>query len=181
MLLQCSYSCKFPASSIFSSAGWRWRYPMVARSRFRWKLHPSSQAWPLLSTSNHGETAMPNVRIGFKSPIFRLCDLEIWWMTPKNNKTCLLYYIKLCVSFQIHQWIQTGVTVRKRPIWIKFNDFFSHHKPCDLAIRCMTLKKNRAPILCYFKICASFRTHWWIQTGATVQKCPIWVKINIFF
>ena len=47
-------------------------------------------------------------------------------MTPKNNKACLLYYIKLCVSFQIHQWIQIGVTVRKRPIWVKINDFFSH-------------------------------------------------------
>ena len=58
MLLQCSYSCKFPASSIFSSADWRCRYPVVARSRFRWKLHPSSQAWPLLSTSNRGEIAI---------------------------------------------------------------------------------------------------------------------------
>ena len=55
---------------------------------------------------------------------FRPCDLEIWWITPKNDKACLLYYIKLCVSFQIHQWIQT-VTVRKRPIWVKFDDFFS--------------------------------------------------------
>ena len=54
MLLQC----KFPASSISSSAGWRWRYPVRARSRFRWKLHPFSQAWPLLSTSNRGETAI---------------------------------------------------------------------------------------------------------------------------
>ena len=43
---------------IFSSAGWRWRYPVGAMSRFRWKLHPSSQAWPLLFTSNRGETAM---------------------------------------------------------------------------------------------------------------------------
>ena len=31
---------------------------MGAKSRFRWKLYPSSQAWPLLSTSNHGETAI---------------------------------------------------------------------------------------------------------------------------
>ena len=29
-----------------------------ARSRFRWKLHPSSQAWPLLSTSNCRKTAI---------------------------------------------------------------------------------------------------------------------------
>ena len=46
-------------------------------------------------------------------------------MTPKKNRAPLLYYIKLCASFQIHQWIQTGATVRKRPIWVKMDDFFS--------------------------------------------------------
>ena len=45
----------------------------------------------------------------------------------------------------------------------------------------MTLKNNRAPLLCYFKLCASFRTHWWIHTGFSVRKRPIWVKINDFF
>ena len=29
--------------------------------------------------------------------IFRPCDLEIWWMTSKNNKACLLYNINLGV------------------------------------------------------------------------------------
>ena len=38
--------------------GWRWWYSVGARSCFRWKLHPSSQAWPLLSPSNRGETAI---------------------------------------------------------------------------------------------------------------------------
>ena len=33
----------------------------------------------------------------------------------------------------------------------------------------MTLKNNRAPLLCYFKLCA-FRSHMWIQTGVTVRK-----------
>ena len=28
----------------------------------------------------------------------------------------------------------------------------------------MTLKNKRALLLCYFKLCASFRSHWWIQT-----------------
>ena len=42
-------------------------------------------------------------QIGSKWSIFCPCDLKIWWMTPTNNKAaCLLYYIKLCVSFQIH-------------------------------------------------------------------------------
>ena len=58
-------------------------------------------------------------------------------MTPKNNRAPLLYYIKLWASFQIHRWIQTGVTVRKRPIWVKIDNIF---EPCDLAIWWMTLK-----------------------------------------
>ena len=53
------------------------------------------------------------------------CDLEIWWMTLKNNRAPVLCYIKLCASFYSHHWIKTGVTVRKRPIWVQINDFFS--------------------------------------------------------
>ena len=53
-------------------------------------------------------------------------------------------------------------------------------EPCDLEIWWMTLKNNRAPLLCYFKLCASFRSNWWIQTGATVRKRPIWVKFDDF-
>ena len=54
-------------------------------------------------------------------------------------------------------------------------------EPCDLEIWRMTLKNNRAPLLCYFKLCASFRSHLWIQTGVTVLKRPIWVKFDHFF
>ena len=39
-------------------------------------------------------------------------------------------------------------------------------------------KNNRAPLLCYFKLFASFHSHWWIQTGVTVWKPLIWVNIN---
>ena len=44
----------------------------------------------------------------------------------------------------------------------------------------MTFENIRAPLLCYFKLCVSFRSHWWIQTGVTVRKCPIWVKCYDF-
>ena len=54
-------------------------------------------------------------------------------------------------------------------------------EPCDLEIWCMTLKNNRAPLLCYIKLYASFHSHWWIQAGVTVRKRPIWVKIDGFF
>ena len=40
-----------------------------------------------------------------------------------NNRASLLCCFKLCATFHSHRWIQTGVTVRKRPIWVKFDDF----------------------------------------------------------
>ena len=201
-------------------------------------------------------------------------------MTSKNNRAPLLYYIKFCVSFQIHRWIQTEVTLRKRSIRVEISIFLSlvtfkfdgwpwktignlfyttssfvhhfksigelklklqsrnaqfgsksaifcpvwpwnltdalekkighlfyvassfvHHftaisefklelqsgtpnlgqirqflKPCDLEIWQMSLQNNRAPLLCYFKLCASFHTHWWIKIWVTVRKCSIRVK-----
>ena len=39
---------------------------------------------------------------------------------------------------------------------------------------------NRAPLLYYIKLSASFQTHWWIQTAVTVQTPSIWVKIGNF-
>ena len=36
--------------------------------------------------------------------------------------------------------------------------------PCDLKIWQMTLKNNRAPVLCCFKLCEPFHSHRWIQT-----------------
>ena len=52
-------------------------------------------------------------------------DLEIWWMTLENNRSLFLYYIKLCASFQIHQRIQTGVTVWKRWTQVNISNFLS--------------------------------------------------------
>ena len=53
------------------------------------------------------------------------CDLEIWRMTLKNNRASLQCYFKLCATFHSHRWIQTGVTFRKRPIWVKIGNFLS--------------------------------------------------------
>ena len=225
-----------------------------------------------------------NAQFGSNSTIFRAVDLEIWCMTLKNNRAPLLFYFKLCASFPNHWCFETWVTVRKRPIWFKFDNFqsrvtlrfdgwpwktighlfyatssFVQHfvpigefklelqsgnaqsgsnstifiavrpwnltddlakqkgtssmllqalciisyplvnsnlsyspetlnsgqnrqffEPCDLEILRMTLKNNRASLLCYFKHCVSFRTHWWIQIGVTVRKRPIWVKFDDF-
>ena len=119
-----------------------------------------------------------NAQFRSKSAIFWVpCDLEIWPMNLKNNRAPLLYFIKLCASFQSHGLIQTGVTVRKCSIQVKSELFY----PGDLEIRWMTYKNNSTPLLCYFKLCASFHNHQWIQTGVTVWQCPIWVKIDGFF
>ena len=115
MLLQCSYPCKFPASSIFSSAGWR--YPVGTRSRFRWKLHPSSQAWPLLSTSNHGETAIAkcgNSPETGEFPAQRASNAEnvsIWWRhhaPHPGHPGCPPFYLRLSYRYQdnmLHMFI----------------------------------------------------------------------------
>ena len=59
----------------------------------------------------------------------------------------------------------------------------SNHRlfsPCDLEIWWMTSKIYRAPLLHYIKLCASSRTPRWIQTGVTVRKRSIRVKIGNF-
>ena len=101
-------------------------------------------------------------------------DLEIWWMTLKNNRAPLLCCFKLCASVHSHQSIQTKVTVRKRsksaifcPVW-----------PWNLTD---DPENNRAPLLCYFKLCASFRSHWWIQPELQSGNAQFGSNSTIFF
>ena len=54
---------------------------------------------------------------------FALRHIGICQMTLKHNMTAFLYYVKLCGSFQSHHWIQTWVTARKCPIWVKIDVF----------------------------------------------------------
>ena len=113
-----------------------------------------------------------------------LCDLEIGWMILQNNKAHLPCYFKLYASFCNHPWIQTGVAAQKCPIRVKISNFLS----------CVTLKfegwlwnNDRATLLCYFKLCALFRSQQWIQIRVKSQKMlisgqnqrffgPIWTK-----
>ena len=67
-----------------------------------------------------------SAKFGSKSAIFLVpYDLEIWRMTLKNNRAPLLCPFKLSASFHSHLWIQNGVTVRKRSIWVKMGNFWS--------------------------------------------------------
>ena len=85
-----------------------------------------------------------------------------------------------------------GSNIETRQIWgfdscngpsnltqIGFN-FFLFFSPYYLEIRWMNSKNNRAPPLCYVKLWLLFQSHQWIQTGVTVQKCLIQVKIGNF-
>ena len=65
------------------------------------------------------------LNLGQNRQFFALCDLEIWQLTLKPNRAPLLCCFKLCASFHSHQWIQTGVTVRKLLILVKIDDFLS--------------------------------------------------------
>ena len=76
---------------------------------------------------------------GWNWRYFVPCDPQIWWMTLENNRAPLLYYVKLCASFQIHRWSETWVTGRKRSIRVKIDDFFSR---INLEMWWMTLKKQ---------------------------------------
>ena len=74
-----------------------------------------------------------------------------------------------------HLIIQNEVTVRKRSIWVKISDFMSR---VTLKFDRWPWKINRAPLLCYLKLCASFHSHLWIQNGDTFWKRQIWIKIG---
>ena len=148
-------------------------------------------------------------------------------MTLTNNRAPLLYYIKLCASFQIQfklelqSWnAQLGSKwkIFFYRVTLKFDGwpwktighlFYAtssivHHflaigefklelqsgnaqSGSNLTIfRAVwpwnltdDLENNRAPLLCYFKLCAWFYCHMWIQTGVTVQKRLSWVLTSV--
>ena len=56
--------------------------------------------------------------------------------------------------------------------------FVLHMRPWNLT---GDLEKEYVTLLCYFKLCASFCSHRWIQTGVTVRTRSIRVKIGDFF
>ena len=103
-------------------------------------------------------------------------DLQIWRMALKNNKVPLLCYFKFVHHFiaisQFKLELQSGNAQYRSNLW--------YFAPCDLEIWQMTLKNNRAPLLCYIKLCASFHRNQSIQPWVIVGKCQIRVNIGDF-
>ena len=94
-------------------------------------------------------------------------------MILKNNRASLPCCVPHFVSISELRLSNSPET----PTWGQ-NRFFSPMWPWNLM---GDLKNQRPPLLCYAKLCASFRSHWWIQIGVTVRKRQIGVKIGDFF
>ena len=116
-------------------------------------------------------------QIGFKSSIFQ--PVWHWNLMDDPGKiigtsSILLQAFCIISNPSVHSnWSYSP----EMPNLGKNRQYF---EPCDLAIWRMTLKNNRAPFLCCSKLCESFRSHWWIQTGVIVRKRPIWVNFDNF-
>ena len=83
------------------------------------------------------ELQLGNAQFGPKSSIFFvLSHLEIWWRTFKNNGAPLLYYIKLCVSFQS----RCEFKLEYSPETLNSGQYRWFFVPCDLENWRMTLK-----------------------------------------
>ena len=68
------------------------------------------------------------------------------------------------MGFHEQQGKSEGFDSCDRPSNLKLDSNRQFFLPCDREIWWMTLQNNRAPLLCYFKLCASFRIHWWISS-----------------
>ena len=109
---------------------------------------------------------------------------DLWAVWPRNftdypqkqQGICSMLLQALCIiSYQL-----VNSNLSYSPETPNLGQIQRFLEQCDLEIWRMTFKNNRAPLLCYFKLCAAFHSHWWIQTGFTVRKRPIWVKLDDF-
>ena len=117
--------------------------------------------------------------------------IDSYWIPSQNKTKSKLQIWKKCQIFKFLEFCKKNkanlrdlIAATGLAILLKLDSnrlFFSretpnlgqnrqYFEPCDLEIWWMTFKNNRAPLLCYFKLCAAFCSHWWIQTGVTVRK-----------
>ena len=120
-----SYSPETP------NLGKNWRF-LEPRDLEIWRMTLKNNRAPLLcyfkfcaSFRSHRWYSPETPNLGEIRWFLEPCDLAIWPMTLKNNRAPVVFYFKLCASFRNHWCIETWVTVRKRPIWVKFDDFLS--------------------------------------------------------
>ena len=72
-----------------------------------------------------------------------------------------------------------GLDLSYSPEPLKLGRTWRLFASCDLEILRMTLKNNKPPLLCPFKLYASFGTYWWIPIWVTVRKRTNWVLTSV--
>ena len=101
------------------------------------------------------------------------CDLKNWCMTSKNNRApSILHQVFRIISNPSDNlnWSYSPETLNS-PQSAKFLS-------CVTLKFDMTLRNNTASFLYHVKLCASFQSRGWIQTGVTVRKCQFRIKIG---
>ena len=152
ILLKLGSNHRFFARMILKFDGWPRKTTGHLSYMLRWQflchqlVNSDLRYFP--KTPNSGQ----NQRFFFFVP----CDLENWQMTLKTIR-----HLFHAISGFVHHFIvisewQLHLPVRKRPIRVGIVDFFV---PCDLKISWMTLKNDRTTLLCYIKLCASYRSN----------------------
>ena len=154
---------------------WFWFLVTLKFDRWPWKtigylLSTASSFLRHFKAMGEFKLELQSINVQFGSKFVTFCPVWHWNLMDdlKNNRTPLLYYVKLCPLFQSHQWIKTWVTVAKPLIPVKISNCFLSH---------VTLKfdgwpwktTGYLPLLYYFKLCASFQSHRWIQTWVTID------------
>ena len=105
-----------------------------------------------------------NAHFGSNSAIFLVpCDIEIWQMSLKNNRH--LFY---ATSNFVHHFI--AISIFKLELQSGNAQF--GWKLMILFLSCVTLKYNKAPLICYLKLCELFSSHQWIQIGVNSPEMP---------
>ena len=87
-------------------------------------------------------------------------------MSLKNDRVSLLCYFKFLHHFLAIGEFKLGLQSGNAQSGSN-STIFRAMWPWNL-----TFKTNRSPLLCYFKLCASFCSHWWIQTGVKSPETP---------
>ena len=113
---------------------------------------------------------------------------DVWLTIPCNHAAFLLHLHKtikcnhsslMTYPCSNEQGKSEGFDSCDRPSNLKLDSNRQFFCLCDSEIWWMTLQNNRAPLLCYFKLCASY--HWWIQTWVTVRNAQFGSKSTIFW
>ena len=149
------------------------------------------EMWPsgyLVLLSTDSEVGWRDSRASMTWPI---CIISVLcfkvWLHSNGYVLCVCVSVPgLCLVAINIIWVELSWNLRDLVastglvILLKLDSNHRFFSPWDPEIWWMTQKNHPAPLLCYFKLFASFRIHWWIQTVVTVRKCQIWVKFHDF-